>query len=96
MLSRRARGKVFMIQSSKAPCYFCYAGLSADASICEQCTRNLLDKLDLLHQPCRVVPDGNRFGIWYKGEIRIHQLSLENAQSLAALMNSALREEDTS
>jgi len=82
------------MQSSKAPCNFCYAELSADVSLCQKCARNLLDKVDLLHQPCRVVPDGNRFGIWYKGEIRIRRLSLENAQTLVALMNSALRKED--
>ncbi len=81
-----------MIPSSKAPCYFCYA--ATNISACEKCARNLLDNLDLLHQPCRVVPDGGRFGIMYKREIRIHGLSLENAQRLAALMNSALREED--
>ncbi len=83
-----------MVQSVKAPCHFCYAELSEDGSACEKCARNLLDRVDLLHQPCRIVPDGNRFGISYKGEIRIHGLSLENAQTLIALMNSALREQD--
>jgi hypothetical protein len=87
-------GDALVIQSSKILCYFCYAELSADASACEKCGRNLRDRLDLLHPPCKVVPDGQRFGIWYKGETKIHGLSLENAESLAALMNSALREED--
>ncbi len=84
-----------MIQSSKVPCNFSCGELSGDASPCRKCARNLLYKLDLLQQPCRVVPDGNKFGVWYKGEIRIHRLSLENAQTLVAFMNSALREEDT-
>ncbi len=83
-----------MAQSVKAPCHFCYAGFSADGSACDKCARNLLDNLDLLHQPCKVVPDGSRFGILYKGEIRVHGLSLGNAQNLAALMNAALRTED--
>jgi len=82
-----------VIQSGKIICYFCYAELSADAFACEKCGRNLRDNLDLLHPPCRVVPDGNRFGIWYQGEIKIHGLSFENAQDLSVIMNSALRDE---
>jgi hypothetical protein len=89
-----SRRNALVIQSIKAPCHFCYAGFSADATACGKCARNLLDNLDLLHQPCRVVPDGSRFGIFYKGEIRIHGLSLGNAQNLAAIMNAALRDED--
>ena len=83
-----------MFQSSKSLCYFCRVELFADASACEKCGRNLRDNLDLLHQPCSVVPDGSRFGILFKGEIKVHGLSFENAQNLVALMNLALRDED--
>jgi hypothetical protein len=64
-------------------CPHCAAVIPSKSPICIHCGKDLQDSY-------YVTPDGLKFGIAIKGEIKIHGLSLQRAQELADLMNSIM------
>jgi hypothetical protein len=82
-----------MCSSKLNICPFCRKEISAKAAWCGGCGRDLLlkDQHSFEIPPKRelyeIVPEGEMFGIAIRGEIKIHGLEKESAQSILAALN---------
>ncbi len=86
-------------RADRKSCPFCGGEIPLLVSVCDHCKRYLDE--EGLHCPkipsiqiqnsatlYEIVPDGIRFGLAFRGEIKVHGLDLENARELASILNS--------
>ena len=78
---------------NKIICPFCFKEVVAAATWCGDCGRDLPSSKQYSFEipPKRefyeIVPDGEVFGIALRGQIKIHGLEIESAQSILAALN---------
>jgi|WetSurMetagenome_2_1015567.scaffolds.fasta_scaffold111779_3 hypothetical protein len=79
--------------SSQNICPFCLSEVATAATWCGNCRRDLLSKeqYPFVIPPnvelYEIVPDGEMFGIALRGEIKIHGIEMESAQSILTALN---------
>ncbi len=83
-----------MLDTRKMICPICTKELPPSTLLCLHCGSDLhgmkLARCNPKAGPFGIVPDGFKFGITLRGEVKIHGLELKNAQSLVSILNSVL------
>jgi len=81
-----------MQDTGKMVCPICTKELLQPTFLCFHCGSDLHGmkpaRRNPKASPYEIVPDGSKFGITLRGEIKIHGLELKNAQSLISILNS--------
>lgn len=77
-------------------CPLCHRAISSTTTWCEHCGRNLPQVRRKRRNyrgrrnpdDCEIVADGTKFGIMYRGEIKVRGIGLETARILVEALNS--------
>jgi hypothetical protein len=91
--------RINMISASKKLCHFCASEMKPGTVQCEQCGLDLKTMKfaksrpkSESEDPYRIVVDGDKFGIAFQGEIKIHGLEPKEAQTILEILNCMLGE----